>query len=64
MVCSFYNAKSEPYFLSSENLVKEIRSDFCSPINTIIEEVWKIKIFFSGLRNYRNLSVQCVWLLK
>lgn len=58
VMCSFYNARSEPYFLSSENLVKEIKADVSSPINTTVEELWKIGIFFSSLRNYGNLTVQ------
>lgn len=45
VLCSFYNARFEPYFLSSENPVKGIKADFHSPINTIMEELWKIKIF-------------------
>lgn len=45
VLCSFYNARSKTCFLSSENLVKEIKADFCSSINTIMEELCKIKIF-------------------
>jgi len=46
VVCSLYNARSEPKFLSPENLVKEVKADCCSPINSIMEELWKIKFAF------------------
>ena len=45
VVCSLYNARSEPNFLSSESLVKEVKADSCSPINSIMEELWKLNIF-------------------
>lgn len=56
VLCSFYNARSEPYFLSSENLVKEAKADFCSPINTIVEELRKTKIFIFQSKNLWKLN--------
>lgn len=41
VVCSSCNARSEPNFLSSENLVKEVKADSCSPLNSLMEELWK-----------------------
>lgn len=36
----------------------EVKADSCSPINSIMEELWKINIFFSSL--YGHLTVQWV----
>lgn len=56
VMCTLYNTRSEPNFLSSENLIKQVKADVCSVINSIMEELWKINVFFTSLRNYELSS--------
>lgn len=58
VMCTLCNTRAEPNLLSSENLIKQVKADVCNPINSIMEELWKINLFFSSLRNYEHLTVQ------